>query len=314
MVERVPRIAVPGLTVRRRGESLETVRSSAVTFHLLSSLPNMELIQGTLAAGERLTVVPGEDFYKGLVEAWYILEGALRCDLAEGPFEIGPGDCITAQHLQAITIFSAKTSVRFLYVSTLPTFHELSDSIGELKQLAVEVEMKDGYTADHCSRLQRLSFATGRELNLPHYRLHLLDCGAYLHDVGKVRVPLEILNKPAKLTTEEFEVIKRHPTFGREMLDHTWMKPSGRIVEQHHERLDGSGYPYGIAGDEVLVESYIVAVTDTYDAMTTDRPYRKALFPEEAFAELQKYAGTHYPEEVVRAFFSAVKQVELVGS
>ena len=155
-----------------------------------------------------------------------------------------------------------------------------------------------------------MSFATGRELGLPHYRLHLLDCGAYLHDLGKVKVPLEILNKPARLTPEEFAVIQRHPSFGREMLEGTWMKPSGLIVEQHHERLDGSGDPFGLAGDEILVESYIVAVADTYDAMTTDRPYRKALTPEEAFAELNKYAGTHHLKEVVKAFFSAIRQVE----
>ena len=304
-------MVVPGLSLSKKGESLETVASPIVTLRLLFSLPHLEAIEGILAEGKRLTVVPPEDSYGDMVEAWYILEGSLYSDLAEQTLKVQAGDFIIAQNLQNTTIFFAKTNVRFLYISTLPTFHELSDSIGELKRLAVEVEMKDGYTADHCARLQSLSFATGKELGLPHYRLHLLDSGTYLHDVGKVKIPLEILNKPAKLTPEEFKIIQGHPTFGREMLDETWMRASGSIVEQHHERLDGSGYPYGLSGENILIESYIVAVADTYDAMTTNRPYRKGLRPKEAFAELQKFAGIHYPKEVVKAFFSAIKRVEL---
>lgn len=262
-------------------------------------------------AGKRLTVVPGEDLYSNIVEAWYILEGTLVSDTSEHKLEVHPGDSIVAHRLQETTIFFAQTDVRFLYISTLPNFHEVSSTISKLKQLAIEVEMKDGYTADHCSRLQRLSFFTGRELGLSHHQLFQLDTGAFLHDVGKVKVPLEILNKPAKLTPEEFAEIKKHPTFGREMVDHTWMKECGRIIEQHHERFDGSGYPFGLAREDILVESYIVAVADTYDAMTTDRPYRKALAPSEAFMELERFSGIHYPKEVVKAFFVAVKQVEL---
>ena len=92
------------------------------------------------------------------------------------------------------------------------------------------------------------------------------------------------------------------------------MRTAGTIVEQHHERLDGSGYPFGLAGDDVLVESYIVAVADTYDAMTTDRPYRGALPRQEAFDELERLRSVHFPREVVRAFRSAVTQVEHVPS
>ncbi len=160
-------------------------------------------------------------------------------------------------------------------------------------------------------RIQRLSYATGQELGLEPHRLYLLNYGAYLHDLGKVRIPLEILQKPAALTPDEWRVMKRHPTFGRELLEPTFMKDVGPIVEQHHERFDGSGYPHGLAGEEVLLEAAIVAVADTYDAMTTDRVYRKALPPEVAFAEIDKYAGVHYPREVVAAFFTALKQTEL---
>jgi HD-GYP domain-containing protein (c-di-GMP phosphodiesterase class II) len=306
----LPLLTASGLSILRKGESLETVGSPVIQLRLLSSLPHMEIVEGTLSLGKRLTIVPPEEAGSELVEAWYILEGTLRSDLEGRRLEVNPGDCIIAQQLRDVTIFVAQTEVRFLYISTLPTFHEFSDTLAELKRLAVEVESKDGYTADHCKRLQRLSFATGKEMGLPHYRLYLLDSGAFLHDIGKVKVPVEILNKPSRLSAEEWAVIRQHPTFGREILEPTFMKASGPIVEQHHERMDGSGYPYGLAGDEILLESYIVAVADTYDAMTTDRAYRKALPPQEAFAEIRRLAGIHYPKEVVKAFFSAVKRVE----
>lgn len=151
-----------------------------------------------------------------------------------------------------------------------------------------------------------LAYATERELGLPHHRLYLLDYGAYLHDVGKVRVPVEILQKPAKLNPEEWSIINQHPTFGRDMLEKTFMKSSGSIVEQHHERLDGSGDPFG----QILAESYTLAVTDMYDTMTTDQSYRRALPQAEAFEEIRKYAGVHYPKDITQAFFSAIRQLE----
>ncbi len=166
--------------------------------------------------------------------------------------------------------------------------------------------MKDGYTADHCRRLQRLSYATGQQLGLSQTELYRLDFGSLLHDIGKIEVPVEILQKPGKLTPGEWERVKQHPSLGREMLATTHVKEAGIVVEQHHERLDGSGYPYGLSGKDILTEAYIVAVADTFDAMTTDRPYRKALSDEVAFEEIRKYAGVHYPREVVDAFFEAV--------
>ena len=166
--------------------------------------------------------------------------------------------------------------------------------------------MKDGYTADHCRRLQRLGCATGQQLGLSQAELYRLDFGSLLHDVGKVKVPVEILQKSGKLTPEEWTIIKQHPTMGCEVLNATFLKEAGIVVEQHHERMDGSGYPYGLSGKDILTESYVVAVADTYDAMTTDRPYRKALSDEVAFEEIRKYGGVHYPREVVDAFFAAV--------
>ena len=293
----------PGLTIRKKGESLETVASKAIEVQLLVAGQGLEIHQGILHKGERITLESVEQ----AMETYYILEGTLLC----GSEVLGAGDYLVTEALQGTYTLSARTDVQFLYLTSMPTFHRVSRELDELLQLAVEVEIKDGYTAEHCRRLQILSYAAGRELGLAQDRLFLLDYGAYLHDVGKVKVPVSILQKPSALTKAEWTIMKKHPIYGRELLEKTYLKKASTIVEQHHERLDGSGYPYGLSKDEILIESYIVAVADTYDAMTTDRPYRGALPPEEAFAELRKHADIYYPKEVVKAFISIVKRKAL---
>ena len=189
--------------------------------------------------------------------------------------------------------------------------HEVTEGepLRDLKRLAELVAHKDRGTAAHCERLRGWARAVGLELRLPPPRLHKLDYGAYLHDLGKIEVPDSILQKPGKLTPGEWDVIKQHPVTGRRLLEMTSMVSVGEIVEQHHEKLDGSGYPYGLSGHAILTESYIVAVVDTYDAMTTDRPYRRALSHEEATAQICGLAGRHYPHEVVAAFFAVMDRL-----
>ena len=296
----------PGLDIRRAGQSLETVTTKAAVFRLLSSYPDLEILEGSIALGERLHLIPLENPPYAATEVYYILSGQLSSDLPGQTLTVGPGDYLVAERLQDVAIFSALSEVRFLYICSLPTFHQTSEALSELKNLAVEVETKDGYTANHCDRIQRLAYATGKELGLSHHQLYQLDYGAYLHDVGKIKIPLSLLQKPGPLSTDEWPLFHQHPITGREMLEQTFMKASGPIVEQHHERYDGSGYPYGLGRDEVRVESYIVAVADTYDAMTSNRPYRKARSKQEALDEIEGLTGQHYPTEVVKAFFSVL--------
>lgn len=300
---------VPGLTLRRAGENLEMVATKSGEFSLLASAPGMEVLEGRLSEGKRLTLVPFEPGTEAGTEAYYIISGTLEAALPGGRLTVGAGSLLVARDLKEPTIFQSMSEVRFLYVSSEPTFHQLSHKLRDLMRLAVEVEMRDGYTAQHCLRIQQLSFATGQELGLSHHRLHALEYGAYLHDLGKARVPTELLQKPGALTPEEWVIMKKHPTYGREMLERTFLQDAGVIVEQHHERSDGSGYPLGLSSDAILVESSIVAVADTYDAITTDRAYRKGATPEQAFAEITKFRGKHYPDAVVDAFFAAVRRL-----
>lgn len=293
-----------GLTIRRRDDPLETVRTKVSAFSLLNTSPRGEAMLIDLLPDGHLNLTPDG----AVAETFYVVSGLLTCDPL-GLVTLNPGDSFSTQGLSEAVQLVALGPVRLFYAADAPQFDDLSEDLRALRELAVEVELKDGYTADHCDRLQGLAGATARELGLPGGQLRLLDYGSYLHDVGKLHVPIPILNKPGKLTPDEWAVIEKHPTYGREMLDRTFMKEAGRIVEQHHERFDGSGYPYGLAGDEIMVEAYIVAVADTFDAMTTDRPYARARTEAEAVAELRRLAGVHYPKEVVRAFRASLERV-----
>ena len=129
-----------------------------------------------------------------------------------------------------------------------------------------------------------------------------------LHDIGKINIPEEVLKKPSKLTNEEFELVKKHPGDGAAMIRDTPYADIADIVEQHHERVNGRGYPFGLKGDEILVEAKIIGVCDTFDAMTEDRAYRSAFTAEYAMAEINSLIGIQYDEEVVKAFEQVLKE------
>lgn len=305
MAEESPPLRV-GLHVRHKDRALERVDSHSISLSLLAARDGAELIEGELKAGERITLVPPEgDPHASPLETYYVLSGELR----GGGLTVGTGDCLVADVVDEPTAFVAQGDTRFLYVSSRPFFHGISNKVGELMRLADEVERRDGYTADHCLRIQRLSYALGQELGLSAHRLYLLEAGSYLHDLGKARIPAEILQKPGKLDEREWALMRRHPSFGREMIEPTYLRDAGPIIEQHHERIDGSGYPFGLERGEVLPEASIVAIADTYDAITTRRAYREARSADEAIAELERYAGVHWPREFVRAFQSALPRI-----
>ena len=168
---------------------------------------------------------------------------------------------------------------------------------------------KDGYTAEHASSIAEPAVDTGRELGLTGIDLDDLRYAATLHDIGKIAVPDAILNKPGRLTAEEFEVIKRHPVTGEQIL---LAVPELRrvlpVVRHSHEHWDGSGYPDGLCGEEIPFGSRIVLVADAYHAMTSDRPYRKAMSHAQACEELRRDSGTKLDPIVVDAFLSVLKR------
>jgi putative nucleotidyltransferase with HDIG domain len=182
-------------------------------------------------------------------------------------------------------------------------------SLEAIETLNATVDAKDPYTAGHSQRVQRVAVAIGEELGLTPERLDALRFGGLLHDIGKLAVPDAILTKPDRLTADEFELIKRHPAEGARIVGRLGrLKNAVPVIHNHHERWDGTGYPDGLAGEAVPLEGAIVALADAWDAMTTDRPYHRALTTSEAFAEISAGGGTQFAPVVVEAFFAAVRR------
>lgn len=177
-----------------------------------------------------------------------------------------------------------------------------------MKTVGKTLEFRDQYTSFHQVNVAKIATQIGSELGLSEQRLYGLNIGALIHDIGKIAIPSAILNKSGQLLPVEFELIKMHPTYGAELfsdLDLPW--PIEEIIHQHHENLDGSGYPHGLKGSEICIEARIVAVADAFDAMSGDRPYRYAPGRDKAIKMLKKQRGTRYDPYVVDAFLNCVE-------
>jgi len=165
---------------------------------------------------------------------------------------------------------------------------ELESAESVILSLALTVEARDPYTEGHCQRLAAYATVLGAQLKLHGDEIAALRRGGYLHDVGKIGVSDAVLNKPSKLTSAEYDAMKQHTVIGERLCGQLRSLATVRpIVRHHHERRDGSGYPDGLRGDEIPLLAQIVGIVDTYDSITTTRPYREALSPEHAYAELR---------------------------
>jgi putative nucleotidyltransferase with HDIG domain len=182
--------------------------------------------------------------------------------------------------------------------------------LGAVRALAAALDARDPYTAGHSERVSRFATAIGEEMKLDAEALETLRLGALLHDIGKIGVPDEVLRKSGALTPSEFEAIKTHPSAGARILRSIpFLAPHIPIVELHHERPDGLGYPYGLRGDEVPLAARIVHVADAFDAMTSARAYRPGRIPVEAIAELRRCIGTDFDGDSVEALIAALPRL-----
>jgi putative nucleotidyltransferase with HDIG domain len=171
-----------------------------------------------------------------------------------------------------------------------------------VRALAATAESRDPYTAGHQQRVAYLATAISRAMALPEEQVEGINVAAALHDIGKISVPIEILNKPGLLSDLELGLIKTHPRIGHDILrsvEFPWQV--ARIILQHHERMDGSGYPEGLAGEDILLEARILAVADVVEAMASHRPYRPPLGLDSAVDEIGRHRGIVYDGPVVDA-------------
>lgn len=203
--------------------------------------------------------------------------------------------------MRALEAYELKENNDRLVIELQSALTELETlSVGTIRALADALDAKCDYTAGHSLRVSRIAVLVGRQLGLPEDNLRDIELGGILHDIGKIGVPESILWKPDKLTPEEKAIMSRHPVKSAEIIgDLKGLVRARDYVKHHHEYYDGSGYPDGLAGDSIPIGARIILVSDAYDAMTTDRPYREAIGHERAIAELRKLSGTQFDPEVV---------------
>jgi len=173
---------------------------------------------------------------------------------------------------------------------------------GTIYAMSKMVETRDPYTSGHQLRVAKLARALARELDLSAGQVEGIYIAAAVHDIGKIAIPEGILSKPGRLTDLELNIIKNHPQVGFDILknvEFAW--PITDVVLQHHERLDGSGYPQGLSGDEISVEARILSVADVVEAMSSHRPYRPTLGVDKALEEISAYKGVLYDSQIVEA-------------
>lgn len=204
-----------------------------------------------------------------------------------------PGELIKAVQKSTLVHLQQKQ----LEKANRQLMESLQSTIGALSRA---IEMRDLYTDGHQKRVSQLAVAIAKEMGLAEERITGIRLGGLVHDIGKISVPTELLTMPRRLTPLELELVKRHPQTGADILggiEFLW--PLAQMVLQHHERVDGSGYPQGLRGEEILLEARIIAVADVVDAMASHRPYRPALGLDAAMAELRAERGRRYDAEAV---------------
>ena len=299
-----------GVYVIEKGRFVTSIRQGQAELGLLTSYGDIDIMLQELGPGRPSWIEPGSD--PDLMEFYYILDGSLELCLDEGPRRMQKGDSFYVVNLKEPFAIKTDTGMRFLYITTKPVFNALYSFSGDLNELLRQCEEKDRYTKNHSSRVMDYSIKICGAMGLSNDATEKLVVSSLFHDIGKCMIPDEILNKPARLTREEFRYIMKHPIFSRTLVENKFGREIGEIVEQHHERIDGSGYPFGLCGDEIRLEAKIIAVADSYDAMTTIRPYKEAVSPGEALEELRSETGTLYDENVVRGMESYLRHDRLI--
>ena len=222
------------------------------------------------------------------------------------------GGSFAAEDLKLFQMFSNQVAVALdnarLYQEILDTFYATSEALAEA------IEKRDPYTGGHTRRVLGYCMATAKYLKMPSESLEVLKLSAVLHDIGKIGVEDRVLRKEAPLDREEALAMRMHPQHGAEILKHIpHLKDIMPGMLYHHERVDGLGYPEGLKGGKIPLIAKIISVADTYDAMTTTRPYRRGLPARVALAELEKFSGVQFDVKVVKAFFKAYKNGDIDG-
>ena len=279
----------------------EFFRITAEDMQTLSNSPRQILVDSTAGACSFLSKTDQQTKHSFLVLPLFF-DNMLKGMVALGHLKDSPFSDNDLRHARQI---ADQVMVALSNSSLVEALEKLN--IGTVQALARAVDTKSAWTAGHSERVTELSLKIATVMGFTPGELEVLQRAALLHDIGKIGVPISILDKPGRLTDEEFEKVKEHPLIGMKILEpipaYVDVLP---VVSQHHERYNGQGYPYGLAGQEIVIGARILAVADVYDAVVSDRPYRNGWIEEKAIRMITDEAGKHFDPLVVKAFLAAI--------
>lgn len=279
-------------------DSLPVVTSTLVYF-----VVNACLVTGVIALAES---APFRVVWSGNIS------GVLRNYLALAPLGFLIGAAYPYIGMLGTTLFFIPLLLaRYSFQEYMKMKELYADTV---RGLAAALEAKDKYTRGHSDRVAVYSAAIARQLRMPEGEVEKVEYTGLLHDIGKIGVPDELLSKSGQLRTDEFQRIQQHPVTGAKILSEiSFLRDVAATIRCHHERLDGRGYPNGLTEQDIPIHARILAVADAYDAMTSDRPYRRGYPPEEAVRRLLAGCGKQFDPEVVKAFVEELKNQKVIG-
>lgn len=245
-----------------------------------------------------------------LVEFSYILEGIIEFIDNQETIILKAGDIYFHHSLNQNHMFRVIEDARVLNLNTGPYYSSYEEDENHLMTVLENLQKVDGDTMNHCIRVRRLCLGITYFLREGFEQLDDLYFAAIFHDVGKAKIPPEILMKPGKLTTEEYEIMKEHSRYTYEMIKERYGETIAEIAFQHHEKLDGTGYPRGLKENEICLLARVIAVADAYDAMVVTRPYHVGKSIQDAIKELRRCQDTQFDSKVITALESYLRTLD----
>lgn len=293
-----------GFKIFRDGEAIKEDVNKAGRFRLIVQDSDFEIFESHIHAGRSVLCQPYE--CQDSINVVFVLRGKLYHMNTKS--YIIAGDHYTFKNLKETHYLSVEEDTTLLMIRKNGFFMEQVSRTSMVTEFMDIIQRKDHYTEDHCNRTGNLAAKIATYLKLSDKIIENVLFVGKIHDIGKVDIPVEILNKPGRLTMTEFDLIKTHPKRGHDIIMETIGDADlAKVILQHHERNDGSGYPLGLKSEEISIEAKIIFVADSFDAMTSDRPYRKAMSVNDAIQELRTYSGKWYEKEIVEALAEIVE-------
>lgn len=285
-----------GFNVYNDNDVINEFENGAGKFRLLVQDEDMEIFESNVNAGKSIICQPYES--KDSINVIFIING--KFFHTNERRIISTGERITFKNLEETHHLSVIEDSKILMIRKKSFFTEQASTTDEVYDFIHKIQEKDQYTEEHCNNTGNLAVQIATFMKLPDHVIGNVVHAGKIHDIGKINIPKDILNKPSRLSYQEYELVKQHSQIGYDII----MKTIGnedfaRIVLEHHERLDGSGYPRGLKENEISIEAKIIAVVDSFDAMTSDRPYKKAMTDDEAILDLKAHANTWYDSEII---------------